>query len=135
MYFDDKKEELVTKIMITEIKIEDLTKEKNIVLLDMENLDGKLQKKKDSIKEIEKEKEKLQKKEKLSSIERNAIQKLITDTFDLEDEIALIKVEKRKGKMKEIELSQLLEINEEFLERLQKEKEIIDTGGDNNDKQ
>ena len=133
MYFNDKKEELMTKIMITEIKIEDLIKEKNIILLDMENLNEKLQKKKNSIKEIEEEKEKLQKKEKLSSAERNAIQDLITDTFNLEDEIALIEVEKKKGKMKEIELSQLLEINEEFLEKLKKEKDVIDTGGDNND--
>ena len=118
MYFNDINEEKRTKILLTEIKIEDLLEEKNILLEEMEELGEKLEKKKSLIGDLREEIEELKKKETLSPNEKNWVQSSITRIFDIEDEISHLQKEIDKRKIKEVEIEQLLIINRERIEEL-----------------
>ena len=132
MYFNDKNEEKRTKILLTEIKIEDLLEEKNILLEEMEELGEKLEKKNSLIGDLREEIEELKKKETLSPNEKNWVQSSITRIFDIEDEISHLQKEIDKRKIKEVSEDVVVIGFSEHKEKLQlPEEKFIEVGTKN----
>lgn len=125
MYYNNRKEELKTILLLNKIEREDLIEKQQSVSFEGEKIKEEIEKNERKITSMEEEKQEILKKDDLSYSQRNNMQNIITQIIRARNEVSRLKSDMKKYEVEEQILEKKINILKEKENNLREQIEKI----------